>query len=123
MATRQRPADRGAEVARNALVALARDFQHARRDRGLSLRAVGAAVGVAPATAWRFERVLTPNISLRLVGRLLAVVGLDLSARAYPGPNVLRDEAHTVLSGRFRAMLHASLLWGSEVAFPNHGDQ
>jgi transcriptional regulator with XRE-family HTH domain len=103
--------------------ALGREARIARRDRGLSLRAVAEAVGVAPATIWRFENGRTPGVSVVLVARILAVVGLDLSARAFPGPDVVRDQAQVRLLARFRNRLHASLAWSSEVPFPNAGDR
>ena len=87
------------------------------------MRAVAAAVGVAPATIWRFENGRTPRVSILLVARILAVVGLDLSIRAFPGPDVLRDGAHVALLARFRRRLHPSLRWSSEVPLPNAGDR
>ena len=80
---------------------LGREARTARRDRALSLRAVAEAVGVAAATIWRFENGRTPGVSVVLVARILVVVGLDLSARAFPGPDVVRDQAHVRLLSRF----------------------
>ena len=87
------------------------------------MRAVAAAVGVAPATIWRFENARIPGVSVLLVARILAVVGLDLWARAYPGPDVLRDQSQVDLLQWFRNRLHSSLGWSGEVPFPNPGDQ
>jgi transcriptional regulator with XRE-family HTH domain len=123
VATRQRPADRGAENGRRLVFSLGNETRIARRDRGLSLRAVAAAVGVSPATIWRIENGVSPNLSIILLARLLAVVGLDLSARAFPGPDIVRDMAHAVLLARFRTFLHPSLRWSSEVPLPLLGDR
>ena len=57
------------------------------------------------------------------IARVCSVVGLDLSARAYAGPNPLREEGHTRLLGGFRALLHPVLGWASEVPLPHPGDQ
>jgi hypothetical protein len=54
---------------------------------------------------------------------LLAVVGLDLSLRAYPGGSPLRDEGHRQLLARFRALLPLSASWRTEVPLPTPGDQ
>ena len=123
MATRERAVDRGTERGRQLVRQLGREHRLARRDRGLSLRVVASAAGVSPATVWRFEHALSPNISVLLIARLLAIVGLDLSAGAFPGARPLRDAPQAEVLERFRALLHASLRWATEVPFPIPGDQ
>jgi hypothetical protein len=54
---------------------------------------------------------------------LLAVVGLDLSARAYPGSAPVRDAAHRKLLDRFRSRADPALKWRFEVPIPISGDQ
>jgi hypothetical protein len=54
---------------------------------------------------------------------MLAVVGLDLSVRAYPGGPPLRDDAHRQLLIRFRALLPPGTAWRTEVPLPLPGDQ
>ena len=56
------------------------------------------------------------------LSRALAVVGLELSARAYPAGSPLRDRAHAELLEKLRICLHPSLRWRTEVPFPNQGD-
>ena len=58
-----------------------------------------------------------------VLARLFAVVGLDLSARGFPGPTVLRDAPQGRVLTRFRTYLHASLSWSGEVPFPDRHDQ
>lgn len=123
VATRERPADRGAEIGRRALRDLGQEFRNARRDRGLSLRDVASAAGISATTVWRFEHVKNPSIGVVTVARLLAIVGLDLSARAYPGGSPLRDAGHGTVLSAVRVLLHVSLGWGTEVPFPRPGDQ
>jgi len=123
MATRERPKERGNRIARETLGRLAQEFRDARRDRGLSLRSVAVAAGVGTTTVWRFERRAARSVSATLIARLLAVVGLDLVARAYPGGSPLRDAGHVRLLERFRRQLHPSLIWSTEVPFPHPGDQ
>jgi hypothetical protein len=61
-------------------------------------------------------------VSIEQVGRLLAVVGLELSARAYPTGVPLRDAAHVALLGRLRVRLHRTLGWWTEVPLSMKGD-
>jgi hypothetical protein len=52
----------------------------------------------------------------------MAVVGLELSVRAYPAGSPLRDRAHAELLEKLRLRLHPSFRWRTEVPFPNPGD-
>ena len=54
---------------------------------------------------------------------MLAVVGLDLHVRAYPGGRPLRDSAHLELLQRLRTRLGPAVRWRTEVPLPLHGDQ
>ena len=66
---------------------------------------------------------MVPGVGLLSLARLCAIVGLDLSVRAYPGGPPIRDARHAALLTRFRSTLHPSLRWGTEVPLPNPGDQ
>jgi transcriptional regulator with XRE-family HTH domain len=92
-------------------------------DRGLSLRAVGRAVGISESQVSRVERGLVEGVSVIDLARLHAVVGLDLSLKSYPAGQPIRDEAHIALLEDFRAHLHRSLTWAVEVPLPIPGDQ
>jgi transcriptional regulator with XRE-family HTH domain len=91
-------------------------------DRGLSQHDVGRAVGLSPAQVSRIERGLVAEVSVRHLSVLLAVVGLELSARAYPSGQPIRDRAHTQLLDRLRGILHPSLRMRTEVPMPDRGD-
>lgn len=103
--------------------AIGREIRLARRQLGLSLKSVGHAVGISASELSRIERGLADWASLIVLTQLCAVVGLDLSARAYPGGSPLRDARQGVLLTKFRARLHPSLGWGTEVPLPIPGDQ
>ena len=122
MATHEKPADRGSRRAAIALVNLGSEFRTARTDRGLSLRDVGAALGVSHVAAGRVERGLVPGVGLTMLARYAEVVGLELSVRAYAGGAPLRDSAHIALLADFRAHLSPRLGWATEVPFPSPGD-
>jgi hypothetical protein len=84
---------------------------------------VARAVGCSDASISRVERGLANHVGLTDLATMLSVVGLDLSARAYPGGQPLRDEGHRLLLDRFRAMLPAGTPWRTEVPLPGPGDQ
>jgi hypothetical protein len=54
-------------------------------------------------------------VSIAELGAWCAVVGLDLGIRAYPTGDPIRDRAQLALLERFRARLHPSLRWRTEV--------
>lgn len=122
MATRQRPASVGAARGRSILADLVSEARTARLDRGLSLADVGRAVGVSQPAMTRFEHRLVEDVGIIRMSQILSVVGLELSARAYPGGHPLRDAGHVRLLSRFRAVLHPSLSWATEVPLPAAGD-
>ncbi len=122
VATHEKPADRGARRAAITLATLGTEYRTARRDRGLSLRDVGAALNISHVAAGRVERGLVPGVSLRMLARYAEVVGLELSVRAYAGGAPVRDSAHVALLAAFRAQLSPRLSWATEVPFPSTGD-
>jgi transcriptional regulator with XRE-family HTH domain len=122
MATRQRPVDVGAARGRALVAELARELREARLDRGLSQDVVAGTVGLSGARLSRIERGLVATLTIDQASRLLAVVGLELSARAYPAGTPTRDAAHAALLGRLRGRLHGSLRWSTEVPLPVPGD-
>ena len=122
MATKQRPAAVGAARGRSLLADLVSEARTARLDHGLSLTDVGRAVGLSQPAMTRFEHRLVEDVGIIRMAQVLAVLGLELSARAYPGGQPLRDAGHVRLLSRFRAMLHPSLGWATEVPLPAAGD-
>ena len=91
-------------------------------DRGLSLRAVGRAVGLSESQVSRIERGKVEHVSVRDLARLHAAVGLDLSLKSYPSGQPIRDVAHIELLDDLRRQLHKSLRWAVEVPLPLPGD-
>ena len=122
MPTRQRPADRGSDRARSVLSEVTGEIRRARIDRGLSQTDVGRATGLSASQVSRIERGLVDRVGVRQLSMLLAVVGLDLSMRAFPRGNPIRDAAHAALIERLRTRLHVSLRLRTEVPMPARGD-
>lgn len=110
-------------LGRAALVQIGAELRFARVGGGLSIDVVAGATGMSNAEVSRIERALAPKVPLVTLARLAGVVGLDLVARLYPGPRVLRDQAHSNLLNDFRACIHPSLRWATEVPLPIPGDQ
>ena len=99
------------------------ELRNARRMAGVSQRLVGGAIGLSAAEVGRIERGAAPWLTVVHASELLGVVGLDLSARAYPAGKGLRDEAHLRLLNRFEAHLHPSIVRRREWPIPLEGDR
>ena len=85
MGVRERPRDRGVRLARAALIQLGREIREARRGLGLRQIDVARVTGVSGSWISRIERGVAPEVGVRLLAVVLAVVGLDLSVRAFAG--------------------------------------
>lgn len=115
--------DRGDRMARADLARIGAESRAARVSAGLSLAAVGAAVGLSRSQLSRIERSLAPSATVVQLVRIGAVVGLDVLVRAYPGADPLRDVGQIRLLDRFRRRLPANLTFRTEVPLPIIGDQ
>lgn len=71
---------------------------------------------------WRFERGRLERIVIAELGAWLAVVGLDVSLKAYPAGDPIRDRSQLALLERLRVCLHPSLRWRTEVPLPIERD-
>jgi transcriptional regulator with XRE-family HTH domain len=123
MGSRERPVDVGAARGRALTSTVLSELRLARLDRNLSGEVVASAVGISSAQYSRIERALVRGLTIEQASSLLAVVGLELSIRVYPGGQPLRDEAHASLLNRLRAELHRTLKVLAEVPFPHPGDR
>jgi transcriptional regulator with XRE-family HTH domain len=98
------------------------EHREARVAAGLSQREEAKALGVSHSRIGRFERGELSDTSLELMTAACAVVGLDLSVRAYPAASRLRDRAQIALLDRLRQQLSPSLRWRTEVPLRIPGD-
>ena len=62
------------------------------------------------------------GLSVPDLGAVAQVVGLDLTIRAYPAGDPIRDRAQLALLERLRVQLHPMLRWRTEVPLPIPGD-
>jgi transcriptional regulator with XRE-family HTH domain len=119
--TNEQPVNRGREQGRRIAEEVRREIRDGRCDRGLSLRDLGRSVGLSASEVGRIERGLVPLDIVR-ASTLLGAVGLELSVRAYPAGQPIRDRAHGALLERLRSRLHPGLIWRTEVPMPIPGD-
>jgi transcriptional regulator with XRE-family HTH domain len=108
---------------RDALGTIGRELRLARRQHGLSQQVVGSTARCSRSMVSRVERGLVPELSLADASSMLGAVGLDLVIRAVPGGDPVRDAGHAALLARFRARLHPTLRWATEVPLPIVGDR
>ena len=123
MVVKERPADVGSRRARGILAEIGRELHDARVNHGLSQAAVGKAVRMSRSQVGRVERAEVPRVPLANLARLMAVVGLELSVRAYPAGPPIRDAAHLKLLDRLRARIGSGVSWRSEVPIGRPGDR
>jgi transcriptional regulator with XRE-family HTH domain len=122
MPARERSIDRGRARGRIVAAEMCREIREARLDRGLDQATVARAVGLSRSEVSRIERGLVDGLTFDVAARLLSVVGLELSARAYPSGRPARDAAHAALLARLCTRLHPSLGWRPEVPIGGPGD-
>jgi transcriptional regulator with XRE-family HTH domain len=115
-------ASRGARRGRRLLADLGDEIRAARRATGVSQAAVATAAGLSSSEVSRIEQGGSPWLDIVTASRICAVVGLDLSVRAYPGPNPVRDAAHVRLIAAFRARLGGGLVVRTEVPIGRERD-
>lgn len=123
MPASERPIDRGTRLGKATLARIGQELRDARLDRSLSVDTTATALRISNAEVSRIERARSPRVPLVTLAHMAALVGLDLSVRLYPGASPLRDAAQVALLSDFRAMLHRSLRWATEVPLPIAGDQ
>jgi transcriptional regulator with XRE-family HTH domain len=118
----ERPVDRGTRLGRSGLVRLGRELREARLERGLTLRTAAGAAGISLTELSRIERGAAPWVSHLTLSRCAAIVGLDLSARLFPGGRPFRDSSQLALLRELRSLVHPALPWATEVPLPIAGD-
>ena len=99
------------------------EIRTARRMAGISQDALGAAAGLSGSEVGRVERAEAPWLSILDASRLLAVVGLEFWARAYPAGSPLRDAGHARLLSAFEARLPGDVRRQREWPIPGTSGQ
>ena len=84
---------------------------------------MAAAARLSAAELSRVERGLAPWLDVVTCARICAVVGLDLSLRAFPGGDPLRDAGHVRLFSLIRDRMGPGLAVRTEVPIGDGRDQ
>lgn len=119
----ERAYDRGSKRAKSIVIELGNEIRQARLEHGLSQEAVARAAKTSRAQVSRIERASIGALSIPQIARVLAVVGMELSARAYPAGQPIRDVAHLALIDRLRRSVDPRVAWHFEVPIGLPGDQ
>jgi transcriptional regulator with XRE-family HTH domain len=122
MPPRERAVDRGTRRGNQIARDLGQEFRRARLEHGLSQSRTAHAVGLSAPAVSRIERGEVPAVSIVNLARLLSVVGLELSARAYPVGAAIRDRAQVDLLRRFLSSIAPHLSRMLEVPVGSIGD-
>ena len=105
------------------LSGLGRELRAARLSRGLSQRIVAHAAGISQGQLSHVERGTYPTAPLSTFLAVAAALGLELSVRAFPAGEPIRDKAHAALLDRFRKAVGEAWQWAAEVPLPIPGDR
>jgi transcriptional regulator with XRE-family HTH domain len=112
---RTRPIDLAAGSARSIAQRLGTDVRTARLSAGWTQRMVARRSRVSQATVSRLESG-DARVALIIASRIGAALGMELSARFYPGAGIgLRDSGQIALAEEVRAQAHRSWRIGFEV--------
>jgi transcriptional regulator with XRE-family HTH domain len=122
MPTADRATHRGQRRGRMLTSRVGAEFLIARQAAGLSQRQVGRTIGVSHSMIGRIERGATPSLSIELVARIAAVLGLEMSVGLHPAGPPVRDRAHLALIERLRGRVSPAFRWRTEVPIPIPGD-
>lgn len=125
MTTFERHRDRARRLTTKALLAIGEELREARLQTGMAIRELASATGISASQISRIERgalrhVAYETLMLMLLGTAL---GLDVTLRAYPSGEPIRDAAQIALLGRFRARLPVELAHRMEVPLGLPGDR
>ena len=123
MVTRDRRADRGRREARRRLALIGNELREARLSAGLSQARVAELVGLSHSEISRVELAQTDRVPFETLAVIGAALGLDISIRAFPTGEPIRDAAQVGLLARFRSRLDSGLRWRTEVPIGLPGDR
>jgi transcriptional regulator with XRE-family HTH domain len=115
VATKQRSFDMATARGRAIAAELGHELRNGRLSHGLSQACVAKAARTSRSQVSRVELGQAQRVSVVEWARLLAAVGLEIGARAFPGGQPVRDSGHLALLRRLRCCLPPTVAWRFEV--------
>lgn len=122
MGSKESAADRGRRLAREEHPQVIRELLGTRLQLGRSRRSVAVALGIDPQRLGRIEREEVAAAHPEVLGAQAAVLGLRMKVTLFLAGDPLGDRVQLPMLAAFRARLHPSLAWRSEVGLPIPGD-
>jgi transcriptional regulator with XRE-family HTH domain len=115
MTSVDRAFDRGSRAGSHSLQVLAEEYREARLAAGLSQQSVADAARISRPRISEIEGGKIRTLTVVEASRIAAVLGLELSVRAYPNGGPTRDAAHADRLGRLLGHVRAPLSYRTEV--------
>jgi transcriptional regulator with XRE-family HTH domain len=122
MATIERLYDRGMRRCARARVMLGEEYRHNRLRLGLSQQQVADAARIDRADYSRIESGKLPNLSFPVAYGIGAVLGMDVSVRAFPGAQSIRDAGQAKRLQKLIGCVGRPLTYRTEVVLRRSGD-
>ena len=119
MATVERVRELGRQRGRKSLGTFAAEIRERRIELGLSQRSVASAAGLSRPRYTRVEGAKVETVSIMEATCIASVLGLDLSLKAFPGGDPLRDGASAARLEALGARVALPLRFRTEVALPD----
>src|SRR5947208_7490709 len=118
MGVTQRVLDRGTRRGDHSIKRLAGEYRAGRLMLGLSQRQVAEAAHISRSAYGRVEQGSDRHLTLLAAARIAAVLGLDFSARTYPGDAPTRDAAHAKRLATLLVNIGPPLRYRTDVPLP-----
>jgi transcriptional regulator with XRE-family HTH domain len=116
VSTRLTSADEAVRRTRGALEAVIADGRRSRLTSGLTQRQVAAAMRCSRQLIGAIEGRQLEDVGVLQLARYSAIVGLDLTVRAFPNAPLLHDIGQLRLLDRFKRMVGDGWTWRTEVS-------
>ena len=105
------------------MISLGDELREARLAAGLSQRQLGEAAGISHTEVGRIEHAAAVRVPYQTLAIIGAVLGLDISLRAYPDAEPIRDIAQVTLLAKLRSRLPIGITWRAEVPLRQSRDR